>query len=143
MDVRIDGSWCTIKEFCKMSSWQLSENRLRQIIKENCFPYPVKKLYYSSRRFKYMIQLTDPNQLKTLRRLREIRHVRKRVNEHARKVFGNKLIHNSKPAIKKWRTVRVNIRGYDYVFIRSSKFRRCLYDYIRNSRKNSSLKKIV
>ena len=143
MDSSIDGSWCTVKEFCRITSWQLSKRRLRQIIKENCFPYPVKKLCYSSRRFIYIIQLSDPNQLKNLRRLRERCLVRKRVNEHARKVLGHTVIRNSIAAIKKRRTIRVNIIGYDYVFIRSSKFRRCLYDYIRNSRKDSSFKKIV
>jgi hypothetical protein len=141
MDDRVDGRWCTIKEFCRISSWQLSENRFRQIIKENCFPYPVKKLYYSSRRFKYVIQLTDPNQLSALRRLREIHLVRQRVKEHTRKVLGHTVICNSKAAIKQWRTVRVNIRGYDYVFIQSSEFLRSLYDYIRNTGKDIPFKK--
>jgi hypothetical protein len=141
MDVRIDGSWCTIKEYCRISSWQQSENRLRQIIKKNRCPHPVKKLCYSSRRFLYMIQLTDPSQLAALKRLREICLVRKRVKGHARKVLGHTIIRNSTTAVKKRKTIRVNIRSYDYVFIQSNEFLGNLYDYIRNTGEDIFIKK--
>jgi hypothetical protein len=141
MDVRIDGSWCTIKEFCRISSWQLSENRLRQIIKENCFSYPVKKLRRSSKKYQYVILLTDPTHIAALKRLREIRHVRKKVDKHARKVFGGKLIHDSELTIRKWKTIRVPIRGYDYLFIQSNEFLRSLYEYIKKSGNDIPIKK--
>jgi hypothetical protein len=141
MVVCMDSSWCTIKEFCRITSWQLSERRLRQLIKENCFPYPVKKLRQSSKSFQYLIQLIDPKQLAALKRLREIRHVRKKVNKHARKVFGDKLIHDSELTIRKWRTIRVPIRGYDYLFIQSNEFLRSLYDYIKKTGNDIPIKK--
>jgi hypothetical protein len=88
-----------------------------------------------------MIQLTDPNQLKALRRLREIRHARKKIRERTRKVMGDIAICNGKAAIKKWRTVRVNMRSHDHVFIESSEFLKNLYDYIRNTGEDISIKK--
>jgi hypothetical protein len=141
MDLCTDSNWCTIKEFCRITSWQLSERRLRQIIKENCFPYPAKKLRQSSKSFQYLIQLTDPKQLAALRRLREMRHVRKKANTTARKVFGDKLIHDSELTIRKWRTIRVPIRGYDYLFIQSNEFLRSLYDYIKKTGNDIPTKK--
>jgi len=88
-----------------------------------------------------MIQLTDPDQMKALRRLREIRDIRKRVREQARKVMGDIEICNGKAAIKKWRTVRVKMRSHDHVFIESSEFLKSLYEYIRNTGEDVSVKK--
>lgn len=130
----IDGSWCTITEFLRISTWgQLSRRRLQQIIKENCLPYPVKKLYHSSKKFIYVIQLTDPNQLRVLRRLRQIQYARGKMPWLVKA--------NSGFTIKKCRTVRVNMRSHDHVFIQSSEFLKSLYEYIRNTGEDIPIKK--
>jgi len=88
-----------------------------------------------------MIQLTDPVQIAALKRLREMHRKRESAHKQARKVFGKKFLPKENSAPSKWKTIRVNIRGYAYVFIQSSEFLRSLYDYITKMGKDITIEK--
>jgi hypothetical protein len=88
-----------------------------------------------------MIKLTEPNHILTLKRLREIRHLRERVKEKASKFTERALKDKNRYPIKRLRTIRVKMRSYDHIFIQSSDFLKSLYEYIRNNEVDIPIKK--